>query len=453
MKYPNKSEIDNGFHNDDDSIIADKFGSNPKKSTDWRNRYTLYYDDNDRENMEKWCSTDYYLNEKSGVRIVDNGFILPVKKIQGSDSMAGGVCDANGNFVAGHQGFKGVRWNTKRNGHTVDRSYSVSEAIPIVKETVVYGGVCVNHFGRMISECLSRMWWHIDNTGNNYKFVFISFYEEDIIMFKEFFLMIGIMEDNIVLIKQPTRFEKIIVPEQSYYHTGPFNDNALSVFNTIRDSVKPAKNKKIYLTKSKLSVMPSMNEEYFENYFKSKGYEIVAPEKLSIREQIEVMAGAEEIACTRGTLPHMILFSKDKIKLTILNMVNSVHQTQLWINQARKAQCTYINVSIGSSMPILRGVLLLLPTKYWKQYLIDHGDDYPCNMEEALRYYAFDYIEQLVKFIAKDPSGFNNQFTLLEYSFADLIIGIHKNLLNEELSDNAKSKLYNVWPRNNNKNG
>ena len=38
-----------------------------------------------------------------------------------------------------------------------------------------------------------------------------------------------------------------------------------------------------------------VNEDYFEAFYRSQGYEIISPEKYSIRDQVAIMAGAKEV--------------------------------------------------------------------------------------------------------------------------------------------------------------
>ena len=55
-------------------------------------------------NKEAWIEAalkDYRSNEEAQVQTVEMGIILPLKRIAGTDSYAGGVCDEGFNFVAG----------------------------------------------------------------------------------------------------------------------------------------------------------------------------------------------------------------------------------------------------------------------------------------------------------------------------------------------------------------
>ena len=55
-------------------------------------------------NKEEWIGAalkDYRFGEEARVQTVEKGIILPLKRIAGTESYAGGVCDEGGGFVAG----------------------------------------------------------------------------------------------------------------------------------------------------------------------------------------------------------------------------------------------------------------------------------------------------------------------------------------------------------------
>jgi hypothetical protein len=322
------------------------------------------------------CEKDYRLNESAKeVSIIENGIILPAKLV--SDFTAeGGVCDAEGNFIDGHLSGLSVV------GLSIVAAYQIKEEINRVKETVVYGGFVYNHFGHMVIESLSRMWWFLENRDCGHKFVFISHNdsEHDNIKFIDYFLLLGLKEEDIILLKEPSKFDKIVVPRQSIIPYNGFKNKAKTIFNTIRDNVVPTHYEKIYLTRTKLSRRDTINEEYFEDYYCSIGYEIIAMEQLSIREQISIIAGAKHIACVSGSLQHHILFSQDGVNITLLNKLCYINPVVSWINQMRSATCTFIDVSMNF-LPALacHSSYLLMPTAYWKQYVKDSGGEFKAD--------------------------------------------------------------------------
>ena len=57
------------------------------------------------------------------------------------------------------------------------------------------------------------------------------------------------------------------------------------------------------------------------------GYDIISPEKLSLKEQIYLWNTAEEIVCLNGSIPINIIFSQNRnLELTVLNKTKLVHK-------------------------------------------------------------------------------------------------------------------------------
>lgn len=396
----------------------------------------LYVEDN--KCFEEACKKSYRLDGGGAeeVRIIEKGMILPAKFAYDGYLTEGGVYDAEGNHIDGH--LRVMRDDLP--------PCQVQGSINHVQETVVYGGVIFNHFGHMITESLSRMWWLLENRNCGHKFVFISYDDSNSINFIDYLLLLGLEEEDIVLLKEPIKFDLIIVPVQTTYLFTGFEDKAIAIYNTIRDSVVPASYDKIYLTRTKFQLQDTVNEEYFENYYRSIGYEIIAMEQLSIREQTSIMAGAKSVVCTSGTLQHHILFSHDGVSITVLNRSNHFKIPIRWINQVRNAKCTFIDVH-KNFLPVTSFGMawLLMPTVYWKRYVKDSGG----KLEEKDVYEPtlyLKYIEIWVKRIiyavrnSEQNLGFLKNFTL-----ADVITGLYNNLLECHLDEPTKEKLYSAF--------
>lgn len=71
----------------------------------------------------------------------------------------------------------------------------------------------------------------------------------------------------------------------------------------------------------------------------------VAPEKLSLEEQIYIWNNADEIACINGTIPLNVVFSKNKnLKLTVLNKTSISHENPYILLQFREIKADFIGV-------------------------------------------------------------------------------------------------------------
>jgi len=409
------------------------------------NNYTLYIEDADR--WVKDCQEDCCINEETKVQIIKSGIILPLilplKNDARNSCGMGGVCDVNGIFVAGHKTWK----SQDGPGITVSRAYPIPSEINSSKETVVYGGLVYNHFGHFITECLSRMWWFLENPTCGYKFVFITPENHpDDSRFLEYFLLLGLAKENIIVLRKPTRFDLIIIPDQSIYIHSGYKPNATKIYNVIRKNVPAAGYEKVYFTRTKLHRPDAVNEEYFESYFHSKGYEVIAPEKLSIEEQVAVMAGVKEYACVSGSLHHHILFGRNGIKITVLNRSRSaLCYTMRWINQAKQAISTYVDASMNF-LPHApsNSLYLLAPNAYWKSYIKDYFNDYLSNNISINKDKILEYIEKWCQMMATFDVFSLSRHT--EMTCLDFIIKFHRYYYNNELEETTKKRLREAFP-------
>ena len=126
---------------------------------------------------------------------------------------------------------------------------------------------------------------------------------------------------------------------------------------------------KIYLTRTGLSFSGCVGEEYFENYYRSLGYEIVSPERLPFKQQVALIGCAKEIATTMGTLANQVMFACAGTKLTVLNRSSLLVKGVIMSAQSAKADATFVDVFMSILPEEQAGncVYLLGPTKLWEE--------------------------------------------------------------------------------------
>ena len=257
----------------------------------------------------------------------------------------------------------------------------ISNVNNTISETVIYGGLMVGHFGHFITDTLNRLWYLIKYKKEKYKIVFTHFkyHEYDLRPFQnEFMNLLGIESDRILVIDKPTRFNKVIVPKQSVFWNSSYNRELLSlIFDDMVSKVEPKKFEKIYISKSKVQESDSftLNEKYFETFFSAQGFEIIYPETLPVKEQISYISGAKEIACTSGTLSHLVLFARKDVKLICLLRSNldlwiTFINRQVIINMIKDVNCIFVDVSINFiPLVTVNNTHLIGPSSYWKDFL------------------------------------------------------------------------------------
>lgn len=368
-----------------------------------------------KEIWESAYGRSYFSNEKLGVKELENGILLPNKAI--GDRVYGGVCDENFNLIAGH-----LTQNEEPGTRVryISGSYKADETeIEFIDETAVYGGPMMNHLGHLITELfMSRIWWYLQNPNPNYK-IAVTLYagssNKAVNFIKEFCELSGISEEQLIVVDKPSKFKKIIIPDQctiplrvqlNYSFTNEF----FKAFEKIRLSIAPSEYKKIYFTKSKAGRGNVIGEDFFIDFYRKKGYEIINPEDYTLREKAAFLAGADEFASMIGTNSHYEIFCKPTARITLLSRTdNQPHPVQAFINEAVKNKNLYcVNVSIGFFHKYdWDGLSFMGVTNEFIEYVREVFDEEPdITPEQYLRDNLYDYFYYILQYYSR-PTNFN----------------------------------------------
>ena len=259
------------------------------------------------------------------VQTFPKGIILPQKQVSDGPMWGlGGVCDADNKFVelsaydggwATHGGF--YPWE--------EEDYADCD--------VVYFGMYFNHWGHFLIDLMGRLWYYVKNKGM--KLAYLGD-EEPRGNFLEIFALLGIRQEDLLHITNPTRFRSVTVPEFSCKSCVWYSDEYLSIFNAMiarveQEGYVPAQlqdAKKVYFARTAFGKAKATEygEDTIVRWMESNGFTIVAPEKLSVRDQIYVWNHAEEIGCLDGSIPMSVAFSNNpNLKLTVLHKTSLEH--------------------------------------------------------------------------------------------------------------------------------
>ena len=382
----------------------------------------------------------YFSNRKLTVQEVERGIFLPNANVGGK--AYGGICDENFNFIAGHQVF------SPENGYTrhINGSYSVqAKDIDYIDETVLYGGTMINHPGHLITECFaSRIWWFVKNTDSDLKIAVATIWDNDLTRSSEYknfveqyLNVFGISEERIVFIKKPTQFKKIIIPDQSavpltQYYPYEFTTEYAQVFEHIKKQLSPAKYKKIYLTKKQADKKNIIGEDYFIDFYKKRGFEIINPEDYTIKEIAELMYGADEVAALEGTNCNFAIFCKPTVKLTLLARMYYYYEfCQQLINESVGIKEIYlVNISgnfINRTFAL--GLTLLSVTEEFKKYVKDvFNETVDITPEESFNNCLYEYLTYFPEYYS-DTRMFNK---IKNLKMLDILKGMSEVFLRKE---------------------
>lgn len=256
------------------------------------------------------------VNRPCSVEIYRNAYILPHKKDHSVWGI-GGVLDEMGNYVV-NSGYDG--WFPFGGKYDFDESQ-----ISFYDEDIIWFGIFTYHWGHFLVDNVSRMWYVVNNY-NNERIAYVSKGKEIDSNFEDFFIKLGIPAKNLLPIKKPSKFRRVIIPEYSktdYKYFSEFTHIFEKVISVALNQSKPIHLKsKVYL--SRLSFRDAQNKEFgekrIEDFFVEQGFLVLYPEKMSLTEQIVMINNSDTIACINGTIPLNICFLENKnLELIVLN--------------------------------------------------------------------------------------------------------------------------------------
>ena len=385
------------------------------------------------------------------VTIVKNGIILPVRKKDFTEVQCGGAFDGvfEGGVVTKRFKFvAGATRHTKKPKCNYSCNFSYKPSTPVRKydETVVFGGVVYGHYGHLITDGLARMWWLTENLDSPLKLVFVVMPGESTASLERLLTMAGVGRERYEFIDEPRQYREILVPEEAVFSLeGHANRAWLSFFDLlVKRSEKLSSIETypmIYFTRSQWIKSDGINEEYYEEFFASQGYRVIAPEKLALEDQIKLYANATHIACTMGTLSHAALFAKNGTKLTCLLRCDTVVMQQLIVNEVRSLDWIMFDAH-ANVLPTIqgKGAYLYAPTKQFRTYLARVNVDYPASEElrrQIVHHSLEEYLELWLR-TYEDPESFRAIFK----EDATAVLASVKTALQDEALDRNKYPTY-----------
>lgn len=305
------------------------------------------------------------------VREVDGGVILPlVRADDGYHDWRGGVVEGDGTFVAGH-----VYHARARRTRNILEGYPVPDDVAYRPGVALYaGGPDDSHFGHFLTETISRLWWIVDHPDADVHLVVNTTPLEAVN--RNILEALGIGEDRILELSEPTRFDAVIVPDQALHlGSGASDPVALrKIYDAIRSWAPRGGPERIYLTRTALHNRlraRELNEEFLEEFYREQGFEIVSPEKLPFRDQVSMISSAHGFASTAGTLSHLVLFAEDDVHQHVaLRHPTSLGLVGQWAMSRSRAGAIDV---VDTTLPILpasrwAGVSFHTATPWWVQY-------------------------------------------------------------------------------------
>lgn len=345
---------------------------------------------------------DCYSERPLTVEIVPQGIVLPYKPLDEPEKALGGVITDQGKYIT----ISGQRIV----GKEMNQGYSCLEYQKVDKR-VVYFGAFHEHWGHFLTEMVCRCWYFLKHNIEKESLYVAYLRKWDTCNeglrgnYLEFLELLGIPKDRLIEVNKPTQFLDVIIPELScragFYYTKEYKNT----FNALRDAVDdPYHGKtKSYFTRlqSKSLRSSQMGEKRIEKLFVHNGFQVIAAEHCTLREQILHIKNCKNMVTIEGTLPHNILFANDGIELTILKRTGETNFYQTLINQVRDAKVTYVDVNISLFPVFAGGPFLMNVSDQLVAYAKDRAMKLPKHRENSFRlhiqliWYFFCYLDNM----------------------------------------------------------
>lgn len=324
---------------------------------------------------------NYFLDKKLSFQVIENGMVLPHKNVKVLYHWGlGGVVDSNGKYIESstlHPGVGGAYEPPK-------------ESIQYRHETAIYLGIFFRVWGHDLTDNIRRIWFLKSEFMNQFKncpVVYIPYNEgyytiENQPNFRRLLEILGVYVEDVAAITQPTKFDKIILPDGSFLAQGSgrgFTAEYRETIDIVRDFAlknrTPTSVKKVYLFYGRKR---QVGEERLAEYFKSKGYEIIYPEKLTLDEQLDLMINCESFISTAGSCSHNSLFLRDGTETILIPRgASKFEYYQEILNQIHPLNINYIDTNLSIFCRSLSfGDFCFIISRQLKKFFGDKFDDY-----------------------------------------------------------------------------
>lgn len=191
---------------------------------------------------------------------------------------------------------------------------SIYPDIPSAAEpAAIYAGVFFNHFGHFLLESLARLWYARAHPDLPIVWVGVDSWTSSPALKSWQREILDILEirNPVRVLVAAERFEDLHVPDAGYKYADwchPQHAEFLAVF----DGAAQIPGRRVWLSRSDVgNGVGMMNGGMIEDNVRKSGWLPVRPERLTVREQLTVLAEAEEVAGEEGSAFHLLLLLAD----------------------------------------------------------------------------------------------------------------------------------------------
>jgi hypothetical protein len=184
------------------------------------------------------------------------------------------------------------------------------DAVDRLPREAIYAGPLIHLYGHFILESCQRLWWAADHpelpivwTADDSTAPELTRKEQDILE------ILGV-RNEVIIITQPARFERIHVPDAGYKYADWSHPQHIA-FLAAYDGPPQEPGAKLWLSRDPAHGRGLINRHIIERKLRDLGWTIVTFELMSVRSQLDALARAEVIAGEEASTFHNLLLLKD----------------------------------------------------------------------------------------------------------------------------------------------
>lgn len=315
--------------------------------------YDTTYINQQSKDMYNINLDDLYKEKELKIIKSINATVYPIEKISSKGIYSGGVCAENGEYISLSGWYRNNEMTQPMSN--IDK---LQEDIENSELKIIYCGVYIDQFGHFLLESTSRLWYYLSLSEEQklqYKCAFLCYSVEPNGAMQEFLELCGLNKNNTIYIKRATKFKEVIIPEISTILGRYYTKEFMHPFQYVSKQIEDGNIRNIYLTRTQFAKNKNTyGEEYIETVFRKNKYKIISPEQLTLKEQISLVKGAQNIAMLNGSACHLLLFAKSNINSIIINRFSVINKAQTIVDSATKIKTTYID-AYWTFLPVTHG--------------------------------------------------------------------------------------------------
>ena len=262
---------------------------------------------------------------KLNIHEYENAFIMPTQSNEFEEYFVGGVYNSKGQII-NSSSIKSIPTWTDKSPELITEV----EKLKTYKGKSIYLGSITLLYGHFFTDTATRLWHLLENQDYD-RLVFVDPFLEIIRVNEKTseildltLEVLNIPKEKILIVREVSEFENLSIPDKTYHGENDVHYKYSLIFDEIVAHCEEKHhgqldqwNEKIYIsnTDNNRSSFECINEADVIQEFKKLDYSILDPQKVSMSEQVAILAQSKTIACFTGANLYNILFAKNETTL------------------------------------------------------------------------------------------------------------------------------------------